>query len=511
MSSITSDRKIRRSERSLIERRIASLVTQTAVTACIAGAMLIPMMPSVAMAEVRTNDLVMGVSASERGFDEQTGLDIAAPYAAILDDAGNLIYARGANEQVKIASTTKIMTAHLAIKNCPDLGVRVTIGAESAGITGSSAYLKKGQTLTLHDLLLCAMLPSGNDAADAIARYVGKVIDPNTTDPMATFVDAMNAEARAIGMNDTVYRNPHGLDVDQYAGDQHSTAHDLALLARIAMADDAFREVVATPSAEIPVTNADGTDGTISLESTDTLLGNYAGALGIKTGQTQAAGSCFVGAMNDGDQTYYTVVLDDADKATAFADTQRMYDWVRAHDETFSITKGHDSRDVTLNGEAQTVPVIANVAHTEYASKTFEATVSDWTPIVTYDFLGNVSQSVSFNQVAGDVRVGDKVGEVTYMQGSHILATKELIAIEDINAPSELEKLLTAIGRFVRSMMDEPLMAESMVIEASDDADDSAFANETVDTSTSVASTMNSNVRELSTNITINETRDLSD
>ena len=468
----------------------------SAITIAIAASMMLGSvgmtiaMPSTAYAVVSQDDVILGTTVSSWGTAITDYPDISSPSAIMVDADGNTLFERSADVQRPIASITKVMTAYIAVSRCADsLDDVVTIGNESASVGGSTSGLKAGDTITLRNLLLCAMLPSGNDAADAIARYVGTKIDPTSGNPYATFVSTMNDTAQSLGMTNTVYRNPHGLDIDQYAGDQHSTARDVSKLLAAAMRDKTFRWAVSQQSADVDV-QRNGQPAQIPLKSTDTLLGSYNGAIGVKTGTTQAAGSCFAGAMNDGTKEVYTVTL-------------VLYDWAQRHDVKFNVGRGHDAVSVTLGGKKKELPLIANMSCTAWTNKQVKAVLSDATPVSTYDVFGEVQQHVNVNTPGDAVHVGDKVGKVTYTQGSKTIATRDLIAAEDVPAPNEIERLATAFGRVLRTIRGTQTCAKSEVIEPHDDADDSAFTKGYQD-DVSVITRKNTN-REPSTTITIDE------
>ena len=224
-----------------VQGRRARASVAVAMAMSLASPCLAIIMPSCAYAVTNGDDIVLGGTVSAWG-DATDAPDVSAPSAIMVDADGNTLFERNADAQRPIASVTKVMTVYLAVTRCADsLDDQVTVGTDSASVGGSTSGLRAGDTLTLRSLLLCAMLPSGNDAADAIARYVGARIDPASSDPYATFVQAMNDTAQSLGMGGTVYRNPHGLDVDQYAGDQHSTARDVSKLVVAAMGNDTFR------------------------------------------------------------------------------------------------------------------------------------------------------------------------------------------------------------------------------------------------------------------------------
>ena len=206
--------------------------------------------------------------------------------ACILEmQTGRVLFAQGMHDRLPMASTTKVMTALLAIER-GNLQDEVTCSENAFGMSGTSIYLQQGETLTLEELLLGLMLSSGNDAAVAIAEYIG-----GTT---AAFVDLMNARARQLGAVNTHFANPHGLPDDAH----YTTAYDLALIAREAMGNDTFRRIVSTQRASISWA---GRTYNRQLTNKNRLLSTYPGATGVKTGFTSRAGRCLVfGARRDG-------------------------------------------------------------------------------------------------------------------------------------------------------------------------------------------------------------------
>ncbi len=198
---------------------------------------------------------------------------ISAGSAILMDgQTGRVLYSHNAEKRSLIASTTKIMTALVVCEQCNVLD-RVRIPQEAVGIEGSSIYLKAGEVLTVQELLYGMMLCSGNDAAAALAIYCGGTVEG--------FAEMMNDKARMLGLKDSHFVNPHGLD----APDHYSTAHDLAVLADHAMENPIFAKTVSTKTVTI---------GGRSLRNHNKLLWQVDGADGVKTGYTKAAGRILV-------------------------------------------------------------------------------------------------------------------------------------------------------------------------------------------------------------------------
>ena len=207
---------------------------------------------------------------------------ISAEKAILLDaQTGRVLYEKNPDSQSLIASTTKIMTALVVCEQCNVLD-RMRIPKEAVGIEGSSMYLKEGEVLTVQELLYGLMLHSGNDAAVALAIYCGGTVEG--------FAQLMNDKARSLGMNNSHFVNPNGLD----APDHYSTARDLAILSAYAMKNPIFAKTVSTKTV---------TAGSRSLRNHNKLLWQVEGANGVKTGYTKAAGRILVsGAVRQGRQ-----------------------------------------------------------------------------------------------------------------------------------------------------------------------------------------------------------------
>ena len=208
-----------------------------------------------------------------------TALGEGAKSAVLIEmETGRVLYEQNAHQALPMASTTKIMTALLALEK-GNLSDTVTAGPNAYGVPGTSIYLELGEQLTLEEMLLGLMLSSGNDAAVAIAEHIGGTVEE--------FCCMMTERAAEIGCENTLFQTPHGLP----NANHHTTAWDLALIAREAMKIPAFREIVSTQRASLPWMNHEYNR---VLTNKNRLLSSYPGATGIKTGYTRAAGRCLV-------------------------------------------------------------------------------------------------------------------------------------------------------------------------------------------------------------------------
>ncbi|MBE6541199.1 MAG: D-alanyl-D-alanine carboxypeptidase [Ruminococcaceae bacterium] len=211
-----------------------------------------------------------------------SAIDGVSAQSAILIEAGSgdVIYEKNSHAILPMASTTKIMTALVALENS-DIAKKVKISPAACGVEGSSIYLKEGEELFLEDLLYALMLESANDAAAAIAYEISGSID--------AFADLMNETAAKIGLSDTHFTNPHGLDNEAH----YTTAADLAKLTSYALQNPLFRKIVSTKKKEIPMNNGDGTR---VLVNHNKLLRLSDDVIGVKTGFTKRSGRCLVSA-----------------------------------------------------------------------------------------------------------------------------------------------------------------------------------------------------------------------
>ena len=206
---------------------------------------------------------------------------ISAKSAVLIEaSTGRIIYSKNANQPLPMASTTKIMTALVALEQMPTDTV-ITVVREAVGIEGSSIYLYEGETLTLGQLIYALMLESANDAAVAIAYAVAGGVDK--------FADLMNQKADSLGLTSTRFKNPHGLDEDGH----YTTAYELAKTTSVALQNDFLREVVSTKKKTIPMRDGEGTRVLINHNK---LLRSYEGAIGVKTGFTKKSGRSLVSA-----------------------------------------------------------------------------------------------------------------------------------------------------------------------------------------------------------------------
>ena len=219
---------------------------------------------------------------------------VSAKGAVLMEaDSGDIIFGQNENARLPMASTTKIMTALVALESLP-VDTEVKITSQSVGVEGSSIYLCEGEILTLEQLLYALMLESANDAATAIAIAVSGSVE--------AFAEKMNTKAASLGLTDTHFVNPHGLDAEEH----YTTAFELALVTRAALQNPLFREISATERKTIPLR---GEEGVRLLLNHNKLLTSYEGCIGGKTGYTKKTGRCLVSAAEREGVTLIAVTL----------------------------------------------------------------------------------------------------------------------------------------------------------------------------------------------------------
>lgn len=460
--------------RAIVHSRHDSVGLHAPTFVLTAALLLLLCSPASAFADVRNSDVVSGLTVQQRGLAAASCPNIVANHAIVVADDGTVYFERDADTQVQIASVTKTMSAIVALENGDLKNTTITVSKNAASIGESSAMLQAGDTMDLESALKAMMICSGNDAATAIAESMGAQVkqnlneagDPNVPeDPFQAFVYAMNKKAKNLGMTDSLFANPHGLDFDSYDADMHCSARDVATMAAEAMKNDTFRSIVSTESTTIQV-QRNGASADVSLSSTDVLLGEYEGACGIKTGYTDKAGECFAGAVERNGKTLYAIVLGSSTESQRFVDAKTLDEWVFSNTIDYSLVHSSETSSYQdSKGNTVTVPVVANVSHTGWLDKTFKATLKDPDATVNVFTLdGNISQEITYDSVSGDVTPGQKVGTVTFYQHNEVVAQQDLVAAESCPAPNLIEGVGIWWERLLKGFSGEQTQAESTIV-----------------------------------------------
>ncbi len=228
--------------------------------------------------------------------EHNPSLKFSARSAALYDTKNNqFIFTKNENARLSMASTTKIMTAMVVIDNA-DLDKTVVVDDRAVGIEGSSIYLRSGEEITVKALLYALMLRSANDAAEALAYDICGSIE--------AFAELMNEKANDLGLADTNFKNPHGLDAENH----YTTAHDLAIISAEALKNPTFKDIASTRKIEI-----ESSIESRILVNHNKLLSLYDGCIGIKTGYTKKSGRSLVSAAQKGESILVCVTIDAPD------------------------------------------------------------------------------------------------------------------------------------------------------------------------------------------------------
>ncbi len=333
---------------------------------------------------------------------------INALAAIVLEEStGRMLYNKNGLEKRSIASTTKVMTALVALEN-GNLEDKVTVSKRAAGIGGSKAGLREGEQYLLRELIYAMMMISANDAAIAVAEHIGGSVE--------NFADMMNARATSLGAVNSHFVTPHGLDRE----DQYSTAYDIALITIEALKYPVFREIVATTSSYIPGH---------SLYNTNDLLGSYPGADGVKTGYTGKAGRCLVSTARKNGMRLITVVLGSPTRNARASASMCLLDYGFENFSMYCLLKRGDTYarvpvhrgikgDVTLRVESD---IVAPLSKSEAES------------INKREYVPDVLNA--------PVYAGASTGYVEYALNGRVLAQSQLVVADDVRKTTYADHL----------------------------------------------------------------------
>lgn len=336
--------------------------------------------------------------------------EISSLSACVLDvNTGEVVYAKNEHEQRPMASTTKIMTALLALES-GNVGDDITITRDMLGATGTLLKLEEGWKITLYDLVVGAMVISGNDAADAIAVAVGGTKD--------NFVSMMNERAAELGMLNTHFDTPSGLD--EYSdGAHYSTAYDMALLGAEASKNEDLISITSSLESIIYLGNPKVKR---YLYPHNYLISTqkYEGCDGLKTGYTDRAGYCLVSHVERDGKNLVCVTLNGADR---FNDHKKLYDYALSLYTTYNVD---------MSDARQTCYVIGG----EEDSVTVSCTLEDF-PVRT-EYADNIEVKINTEKfIYAPIVEGEYLGSVQYINGNTVVKEFPLTAQESVSAVDE--------------------------------------------------------------------------
>ena len=325
---------------------------------------------------------------------------IAKGMVVIEGNSGDVLYSKNENLELPMASTTKIVTAIVAIENSSDLDEKFVVSEKAIGIEGTSIYLKSGEKLSLRELLYGLILASGNDCAIAIAEHIAG---------LDNFVGLMNEFASNLGLKHTNFKNPHGLDEDGH----YTSAYDLSMMTAYALKNPIFREIVST---ERMVIEKNDLYQARYLKHKNRLLFTDENCIGVKTGFTDNAGRCLVNAHEENGLQIISVVLncqpmfEECDRLTKLAMSEYMM-------KEFILPSNFVS-NVEIDKSSKTEVGIITIAG--FKKPILKSEENEYA--VKYILPDRLVAPIELNQGVGSVQVLYK-GDVIY-QG-------ELITIED--------------------------------------------------------------------------------
>lgn len=348
-----------------------------------------------------------------RAFADAPG--VSAQSAVVIEaETGTVLFNENMNERRAMASTTKIMTAILTIE-AGDLDREFTVDSFAIMVEGTSMGLCEGDRVSRRDLLYGIMLPSGNDAANAAAVSVSGSV--------AAFVEKMNAKAGALGLKDTHFANPSGLD----ASGHYTTAYDLAMLTAYAMKNEVFREIACCKSKDVEFGNPPYKR---TLYNSNKMLTRYDGAVGVKPGFTDNARRCLVSAAERDGTTLIAVTLNASDD---WNDHEKMLDYGFTRVSAYPLETGCSNK-VAVAGTGQTVGVYAD-----------NATLS-----LTANQRQQIERKVLLpRMVYGAVTKGQKLGVIEYLLDGKTVKRVALYADSDVAAEDGKLSLWQKILRFL--------------------------------------------------------------
>ena len=324
-----------------------------------------------------------------------------------------VLYGKNETKQVKMASTTKIMTSLIIIENC-SLSETIEISQKAAGTGGSRLGLKTGDKITIKDLLYGLMLCSGNDAAVALAEYAGGDIQG--------FAELMNQKASEFGLKNTQYESPHGLDSDGH----YTTAYELAVLSDYALKNETFAKIVGTKNYTVTINGYPK-----NLSNTNELLGYLNGVYGIKTGFTNGANRCLVTACKRNDMDIICVVLG--------ADTKkfRTQDSIKLIEYAFKNFTYINANDIAVNSfENWKNENLKYLDINKSSSNSFELEIKTCkNPILSINKneIDNIKTSISINtNPEAPISSNTVIGNLTLNIDDSNLITLDIINTNDI-------------------------------------------------------------------------------
>ncbi len=344
-------------------------------------------------------------------------------YVVIDRKSNTILVGKNENQKKKMASTTKIMTALVVIENC-NLSDTVEVSKKAAGTGGSRLGLKTGDKITVYDLLYGLMMCSGNDAAVSLAEHVAGSI--------SGFAELMNKKAQELGLSNTHFVTPHGLDEDEH----YTTAYELAILANHAMNNEIFAEIVGTKNYTITINGYPK-----ALTNTNELLGVLNGVYGIKTGFTNGANRCLVTSCKRGDMDIICVVLGADTKKYRTTDSIKLIEYAFNHFTYVNVEEIVSDYFKTWKEEfSHTITISKGVSN--YLDITYENLPYPSIP-VREDLVNSFQVYINCESVLNaPVEKGTSIGTITLELDGNIVYSGDIFVNTTIEHKTMLDYLL---------------------------------------------------------------------
>ena len=350
-------------------------------------------------------------------------LDLSATSAVILEaQTGEILFEKNADKRMGMASTTKIMTALVALEKGKAEDI-VKVSSHAANVEGSSMYLKEGEEITLENLVYGLMLHSGNDAATAIAEHISGNEEK--------FAKLMNKKAKEVGVSNTNFTNPHGLSDDNH----YTTATDLARIAAYALRNETFSKIVSTKSKTIERQEL----GKTTLVNHNKLLRMEKDCIGVKTGFTKATGRCLVTAWERDNMKIVCVTLNAGD------------DW---NDHRKMKEFAYENYKATLYGRGGTVAKKVRVKEGQSRSLSvlfeddiylLEEESGEWE--ILFDIPDSVSAPIEKGEVVGRIVAQNKNGKKVFFDA---VAEKDVLSTRRKIDGNFNENLIRIYGKWIK-------------------------------------------------------------
>jgi len=353
-------------------------------------------------------------------FAQEDDLTVTASSGVLIDgETGRILWEKDSNTERPMASTTKMMTAVLAIENVSSKDV-ITTSSLAADAGEAEIYLSPGEKITVEELLYGVLLKSGNDAAVALAEHVGGNVE--------SFIKMMNEKAEILGAKRTHFLNPTGLEQEGH----YSTACDLALIARFCLQNEKFAEIVSTKEHTIPWPN---NPYPRTFVNHNKLLLKYDYVDGIKTGYTKKAGYCLVASVTKEKKRLISVVLNAPTSKNCYEDSKKILD--------FGLNKFEIKKIIKKGDSFRLMPLLV-------WKDELNLVAEKDLPLLTRKKPDGLKKIILVKYPDLPVFKGQKIGEIKVVSDQGELGKVNLLADKNIFAPGFTEKIYEYIGSFLK-------------------------------------------------------------